>query len=100
MRGENVVSADNHLMHVRRKEGEQMCELTHEFAQSVGHANILVMQIFPPNDRVEVGGGRGHGHGQSVVEGRKRTWTQMVQVSMRSQLEDVNVKLKRPKYHL
>lgn len=56
MRGENVVSADNHLMHVRRKEGEQMCELTHEFAQSVGHANILVMQIFPPNDRVGVGG--------------------------------------------
>ena len=43
----NVVPSDNQWMHSRRKKGEQMCELTHE--QTLGHAKILVMQIFPTN---------------------------------------------------
>ena len=71
----NVVPSDNQWMHSRRKKGEQMCELTHE--QTLGHAKILVMQIFPTNYG-GVGGWAGHGHGQS---GRQYAYVDTVGVS-------------------
>ena len=57
-------------MHGRRKEGEQMCELTHERTNSWS-CKILVMQIFPTN------------YGVGVVGAGPRPWAVWKAVSVR-----------------